>query len=242
MKVSAVTVDPVTGLPVVLLEPAASHPHAMPLVISVGTNEASAIATELKGIELERPCTHQLMCTLLADAGAQVERVEIYGVVNSHYHMRIHLRLPDGKRITRDGRPSDALALALHTGARIEAAAEILADAYGLDRAGGRASERANDRSAGRVEYFSDLEELETLDELDALKELELLDELHDLDDLVDLDDLYEPDADDADDGYGEAWAVSETAGQAPAVMASSSFGCADLAEVSDEAFGKWKM
>ena len=127
MRVSMLTVDPCTGLPTVVLEAAESDDRAAgSLKVAIGADVAPAIAAELGGIEFERPCTHQLTCGLLADAGARIERVEIYGVVHGHHRVRVHLRLADDHRVSREARPSDALALALHTGAPIEVALSVL--------------------------------------------------------------------------------------------------------------------
>jgi uncharacterized protein len=140
MEVSMLVVDPVTGLPAVLLvaadedrrDPRKAGLAACPMVIPIGLVEASAIATLLEGIELERPATHQLMGALLADAGARVERIEICDRVDGHFGARVHLLLADQKRIARDGRPSDALALALHTGAEIHVSMRAVSPARGF--------------------------------------------------------------------------------------------------------------
>lgn len=136
MEVSTLTVDPITGLPVVLLtplgwrdgtvgtRPMCSYQAAMP--ISVGLSEASAIATELDGIELELPTTHQLMSLMLERAGVQIERVEVYDLVDGAACTRIHLFLPSGERVVNEARPSDALALALHEGTEIRVAVRVI--------------------------------------------------------------------------------------------------------------------
>src|SRR5688500_6779021 len=62
MQVSALAVDPVTNVPVVILvDPVAGTS----LPVGIGLGEAPAIAAELDGIELERPMTHQLTAALL---------------------------------------------------------------------------------------------------------------------------------------------------------------------------------
>jgi uncharacterized protein len=129
MKVSALTVDPFTSLPVVILEDGGRAR----LAICVGLGEASAIAAELDGIELERPMTHHLMCDLLEKTGASVVLVEVSDLVESTYYATIHLRLADGRVALQDARPSDALALALRTGAEIRVAAHVVEKAARLD-------------------------------------------------------------------------------------------------------------
>jgi bifunctional DNase/RNase len=95
----------------------------------VGLSEASAIAAELDGIELERPMTHQLACSLLQRAGARVARIEITDCVDGVFHARVHLVCDTAEGIVREevqeARPSDALALALHTGAEVRVAKHL---------------------------------------------------------------------------------------------------------------------
>ncbi len=123
MTVCSLTVDPFTGLPMVLL---ADEGQRRSVAISVGLGEASAIATELERIEVERPMTHHLMRGLLSKAGVQVEAVEVYDLIGTTFYARILLRLPCGERVVQEGRPSDALALALCSGAEIRVTAALL--------------------------------------------------------------------------------------------------------------------
>jgi bifunctional DNase/RNase len=123
MKVASLTIDPFTSLPVVILRDDLDR-NAVP--ISVGLSEASAIAAELDGIELERPMTHHLMSELLCKAGVVVDRVVVRDVVDNTFFATVHLVLPCGTTVAQDARPSDALALALYCGAEIRVAARVL--------------------------------------------------------------------------------------------------------------------
>ena len=146
MKVSALSVDPVTGLPAVLLT---DERCRSTLSVAVGLGEASSIAAELNEVELERPATHQLMGALLESAGVMVEQVVIYDFRDHTFHARIHLRLPTGERVAQEGRTSDALALALHKGVEIRVALSVLDKAayfedFGLDAALGGGFDAGN--------------------------------------------------------------------------------------------------
>jgi uncharacterized protein len=99
------------------------------LPIWIGPWEANAIATRLQGVNPERPMTHDLFASTLADLGAKVQRVIISSLAEETFHATLELEL-DGKTIMVDARPSDALALAVRTGVRIFASIEV------LDRAG----------------------------------------------------------------------------------------------------------
>lgn len=121
--VSALTVDPYTGLPVVLLVDESGRTI---VPISVGIGEASAIATELDHIELERPMTHQLLASMLEAAGVRVRSIEVRDLVDRTFFATVNLTLANGDRIAQEARPSDALALALHTGSPIRVAARVI--------------------------------------------------------------------------------------------------------------------
>ncbi len=120
MKVSALTVDPLTGVPLAILTDDLSGTS---VPVGIGLGEASAIAAELDSIDLERPMTHQLMSELLRATGARVVRVELRemsgGRSSAVFGATVALELADGSAVEREARPSDALALALRSGAPI---------------------------------------------------------------------------------------------------------------------------
>ena len=99
------------------------------LPIWIGPWEASAIAMKLQGQAPERPLTHDLFATVLDVLGATVREVIIADLTDETFHARVMLE-SGGREIEIDSRPSDALALAVRTGARIFAAEAV------LDRAG----------------------------------------------------------------------------------------------------------
>ena len=73
MKVTQLTVDPMTNIPVVILKDVDSEKEAVP--IWIGVSEASAIATELEKIALERPMTHDLLKNIIGECGVKVDRI-----------------------------------------------------------------------------------------------------------------------------------------------------------------------
>jgi uncharacterized protein len=99
------------------------------LPIWIGPWEASAIAMRLQGLAPERPLTHDLIATTLDELGVTVERVVIYELAEDTFHARLVLTQA-GRTVEIDSRPSDALALAVRSSARVFAAADV------LDRAG----------------------------------------------------------------------------------------------------------
>ncbi len=132
MKVTQLTVDPMTNIPVVILKDVASEKEAVP--IWIGVSEASAIATELEKIALERPMTHDLLKNIIGEVGVRVDRVEVHDFKDDIFYATIYLVGVDGKEIEIDSRPSDALALALRTGARICVARKVIDMASKLDK------------------------------------------------------------------------------------------------------------
>src|SRR5262245_31173795 len=134
MKVSQLTVDPFTNMPLLILKDCHGK-EALP--IWIGLIEASAIATELEKIALDRPMTHDLMKTIIGHGGMRVDRVEITDVRDNTFYATIYL---DGARPRKkkaemaiDSQPSDAIALALRTGARICVARKVLEQTRFID-------------------------------------------------------------------------------------------------------------
>ena len=95
------------------------------LRIGVGDAEATALAFSLQGAEFPRPMTYQLMASLVAAAGSAVRSVRVTGCHDGIYYAQVMLR--GGGCV--DARPSDALNLAVTTGAPVLVAAELLAHA-----------------------------------------------------------------------------------------------------------------
>jgi uncharacterized protein len=125
VELSTVGLDGRTGSPIVVLRDPAS---GSVLPIWVGSAEAQAIALVLHGIVLPRPMTHDLMANLISELRAEVEEVVVTDLRNNIYLGVVRLRVAGEKKIREvDSRPSDALALAVRTGAPIRVARKILA-------------------------------------------------------------------------------------------------------------------
>lgn len=125
VELSTVGLDGRTGSPIVLLREPVSGSM---LPIWVGNNEAQAIALSLHGVVMPRPMTHDLMTSLISALNAEVEEVVVTDLRNNTYFGLVRLRVAGEKKIRDvDSRPSDALALALRTGAPIRVARKILA-------------------------------------------------------------------------------------------------------------------
>ena len=141
--VGGLTLDPATKTPIVILRDAENK---LNLPIWIGLLEATAIATELEGIKMARPMTHDLLRNLHRRARRDASRaIEITDLRDNTYYAVIHLRVGDTRR-TIDSRPSDAISLAL----RIEEP--------DLRRPqGARGVERAAAEARGRADHRADL-------------------------------------------------------------------------------------
>jgi bifunctional DNase/RNase len=122
MAVGGLTLDPVTKTPIVILKDAENK---LNLPIWIGLLEATAMATELEGIKMARPMTHDLLKNVLGVVGGTVNYVEITELKENTYYAVISLNV-DGREVAIDSRPSDAIALALRTKCPIYVAKAVL--------------------------------------------------------------------------------------------------------------------
>ena len=131
MTVGGLTLDPVTKTPIVILK---DSDNKLNLPIWIGLLEATAMATELEGIKMARPMTHDLLRNLLQELGGSVESIEVTDLRENTYFALIHLEV-DGKRLAIDARPSDAISLALRTKSPIFVAKKVLESSSVLQQA-----------------------------------------------------------------------------------------------------------
>jgi uncharacterized protein len=129
MDVKALILDPIANMPVVILRDEDGS-HFLP--IWVGVFEANAIALQMEGIATPRPMTHDLLRNLLARIDANVVKVVINNLLENTFYAEIHLKI-DGKALTLDSRPSDAIALALRASAPVFVEEEVLVKSRAID-------------------------------------------------------------------------------------------------------------
>jgi len=102
------------------------------LVMEVGLMEGRAIAVEAEEVKTPRPLTHEVTHRVIEALGATLVHVVIHDFRDKTFYANIVLRTADGGEVLIDARPSDAIALALRTGALIYATPEVMETA-GLD-------------------------------------------------------------------------------------------------------------
>ncbi len=130
VEIKGLILDPVSNTPIVILKKADEN---VLLPIWIGVFEANAIAMELEGVQTPRPMTHDLMRSLIEALGAVVEGVVVHSLIENTFHASVALRTAEGKRVTVDARPSDAIALALRARAPIKVAETVFHQAHALE-------------------------------------------------------------------------------------------------------------
>ena len=84
--------------------------RSFPIVI--GMPEILAIDRRLKGIELPRPMTHDLLAGVIEQMGGKLDRVVICDLRDHTFYAYLEISL-DSRVIQVDSRPSDAIALSV---------------------------------------------------------------------------------------------------------------------------------
>lgn len=94
--------------------------------IVVGVAEAQSIAFWLEHVQSPRPLTHDLMVSMMHAFQIGITEVEIYRFSEGVYYSHVSMAAADGTEVQLDSRTSDAIALALRTGAPIYATREVV--------------------------------------------------------------------------------------------------------------------
>lgn len=98
------------------------------LPIWIGPFEADAITIQLQSVEVARPLTHDLLKSAIEQLGAEIAQVSITDLRNDTFYAEIVLRV-NGRRLTVDSRPSDAIALAVRARVPVYVADEVMEQA-----------------------------------------------------------------------------------------------------------------
>jgi hypothetical protein len=109
MKIRGLMMDPMTNMPIVVLKDL-SGDSVLP--IWVGIYEANAIALEIEKVTTPRPMTHDLIKVVLMGLDTSIRKVVVNELKDDTFYAMIWLER-EGRLISVDSRPSDALALAL---------------------------------------------------------------------------------------------------------------------------------
>src|SRR5919112_5478243 len=123
VRVSGVRIEMPGNSPVMFLTELEGAGRTLPIYI--GDTEAQAIVNALEGREPGRPLTHDLFRDTLVALGAVLTRVAIVALRDQTYFAELHLTC-DGRPVVVSARPSDAVALAVRTGAEIDIDTDLL--------------------------------------------------------------------------------------------------------------------
>jgi uncharacterized protein len=122
MEIYGVSFDLVGKQPIVLLKTSDGNKF---LPIWIGHPEAAAILVKLQNAATPRPMTHDLVTDLLGHLEAEVVSVTVTELRENTFYARITIQ-QNGSEIEIDSRPSDAIALAVRSGAKIFAADDVI--------------------------------------------------------------------------------------------------------------------
>jgi bifunctional DNase/RNase len=122
MVIYGVSFDMVGKQPIVLLKTTDGNKF---LPIWIGHPEAAAILMKLQGASTPRPMTHDLLTEMLAQLDARVTKIAVTELRDNTFYASITL-VVNGSEVEIDSRPSDAIALAVRSGAPIFAADAVI--------------------------------------------------------------------------------------------------------------------
>lgn len=97
--------------------------RSFPIVI--GLPEAQAIDRRLKGIEIKRPQTHDLLAHIIETMGGTLDSISINDLAEHTFFASLNIR-QNGQTLNVDCRPSDAIALGVAAGVPIFVAEHVL--------------------------------------------------------------------------------------------------------------------
>lgn len=127
MDLLGVRLELPANAPVVLLREQEGERRVLPIYID--SPEAKAIALGQEGRVMPRPMTHDLLRDMITALGATVSRITITELREGTFYAEVSLQAAGAAALVVSSRPSDAIALAVRTGAPIFASGAVLDEA-----------------------------------------------------------------------------------------------------------------
>jgi len=124
MVIYGVSFDMVGKQPIVLLKTVEGNRF---LPIWIGHPEAASILMKLQGATTPRPMTHDLLNSMLGELEVRCTQIAVTELRENTFYASITLNV-GGRELEIDSRPSDAIALAVRSGAPIYAAEEVISE------------------------------------------------------------------------------------------------------------------
>lgn len=94
--------------------------------IVIGLPEAQAIERRLRGIEIKRPQTHELLANIIEAFGGELVSITINNLEEHTFFATLDIKRDDGEIMNIDSRPSDAIALGIAKNVPIYVAEHVL--------------------------------------------------------------------------------------------------------------------
>jgi hypothetical protein len=94
--------------------------------IVIGLPEAQAIERRLRGIEIKRPQTHELLANIIESFGGELASITITNLEEQTFYATLDIKKADGQMMNVDSRPSDAIALGIAKSVPIYVAEQVL--------------------------------------------------------------------------------------------------------------------
>ncbi len=129
VQVLGIHVDPATGASLVILGENEETTRVLPIFI--GPAEARAIVVGLRGIELPRPGTHDVLAQILERLHARVTSMIVTELRDNAFLAELGVEAPEGT-FRLSIRPSDGIAIAIRAGVPIEVRPGLL-DLAGIE-------------------------------------------------------------------------------------------------------------
>ncbi len=133
MELSRILIRELNDMQIIELREALAGPAAQgedgkgrtfPIVI--GLPEAHAIERRLKGIQVKRPQTHDLLASVIEKLGGKLESITINDLAEHTFFATLDVRVKAGDLVHVDSRPSDAIALGIAGDVPIYVAEHVL--------------------------------------------------------------------------------------------------------------------
>lgn len=121
VELSRIIINETSDQQIIILKERRGH-RSFPIVI--GIVEIFAIDRRLKGIQPPRPMTHDLLDSVIENLGAKIEKIVINDLRNHTFYAKIYIS-SNGRTVTIDSRPSDAIALGAASNAPIYVAEHV---------------------------------------------------------------------------------------------------------------------
>lgn len=125
VELVGVRIEMPSNQPIVLLKEISGNRY---LPIWVGTVEATAIAFAEQKLKAARPLTHDLVVEILEATGNKLRSIHITKIESGIFYADLVLVSVNGEEIKVSARPSDAIAIAIRTGATLLVSEELIAE------------------------------------------------------------------------------------------------------------------